>query len=73
MAAEHAQAHAQCCPVPAGRDLVLYQIGGAVYCSQAASTAYEFPLIDANIDAGGADGPEITVCLPPLNTHLPLF
>lgn len=42
---------------------MLYQIGDAVYCSQAASTAYEFPLIDANIDAGGADGPEITVRL----------
>ncbi len=29
--------------------IVLYQVGSEVYCSDANSTAFKFPLIDANI------------------------
>ena len=48
---------------------MLYQVSDAVYCSSAASTAYEFPLIDAIVEPNGANGPEIEVrllrrCIP---------
>ena len=29
--------------------IVLYKVGGELYCSDANSTAFKFPLIDANI------------------------
>lgn len=29
--------------------IVLYQVGSEIYCSDANSTAFKFPLIDANV------------------------
>jgi hypothetical protein len=32
--------------------IVLYKVGGEIYCSDANSTAFKFPLIDANVLEG---------------------
>ena len=46
----------------AGKDLIVYKADDKLYCSDAMSTAYEFPLIDAKVTAG-AQGPELEVPL----------
>lgn len=40
----------------------MYKAEDKIYCSDAMSTAYEFPLIDAKVTAG-KEGPELEVPL----------
>lgn len=42
--------------------IVLYKVGGEIYCSDANSTAFKFPLIDANVLEGEH---ALTVCCCP--------
>lgn len=46
---------------PAGKELVLWYIDGVAYCSDAKSTAYEFPLMDGKVTRGEDGHPIVEV------------
>jgi hypothetical protein len=50
------------CLYLAGKDLIVHKVEDKLYCSDARSTAYEFPLMDAPLSQG-ENGPELEVPL----------